>query len=34
MMRIDDDDDDKEVFYLKLDSLKIVLACLAVLLFH
>ena len=31
MMRIDDD---KEVFYLKLDSLKFVLACLAVLLFH
>lgn len=31
MMRIDDD---KEVFYLKLDSLKIVLACLAVLFFH
>lgn len=31
MMRIDDD---KEVFYLKIDSLKIVLACLAVLLFH
>ena len=31
MMRIDDD---KEVFYLKLDSLNIVLACLAVLLFH
>lgn len=31
MMRIDDD---REVFYLKLDSLKIVLACLAVLLFH
>ena len=31
MMRIDDD---KEVFYLKLYSLKIVLACLAVLLFH
>ena len=31
MMRIDDD---KEVFYLTLDSLKIVLACLAVLLFH
>ena len=31
MMRIDDD---KEVFYLKLGSLKIVLACLAVLLFH
>ena len=31
MMRIDDD---KEVFYLKLDSLKIVLACLAVLLLH